>query len=82
METQTKRDPRKVLTEGGATGHAHVTDVGIVEEINGLKVLTTPTEATLTHEEHGKIKLPAGEWDISIVQEVDHLTEEVRDVLD
>jgi hypothetical protein len=61
--------PHLVLAEGEVTGHKHQISKGKAElyERDGvlyLKVLS-PT-ALLTHEEHGPIELPQGNFEIKI----------------
>jgi len=73
------------LAKGEATGHHHTITKGTAElyEKKGtlyLKVLSD--EAELTHQEHKKINLPRGEYEINIVREYDHFAEEARKVLD
>ena len=73
------------LAKGEATGHHHTITEGDSElyEENGilyLRVLTV--ESILTHQEHGQICIPKGDYKIGIVKEFDHLEEEVRNVCD
>jgi len=60
------------LAEGEVTGHSHRISEGIAElyEKEGtlyLKVLSDT--ATLIHEEHQKIKIPQGGWQVRIQRE-------------
>lgn len=73
-----------VLAEGEATGHAHrVAGSGAtVLDGPGVRYLSAPNGAEVTHEEHGPQTLPPGNYKIEIVQEYDHFEEEARDVLD
>ena|SRR3990167_4119353 len=73
------------LAVGEVTGHHHTITDGEAElyEQDGtlfLKVISP--EATLTHQEHNPIVFPKGDYEIGIVQEFDHLTEETRKVTD
>lgn len=70
----------KILAEGELTGHAHrtIAEDSFVEN----NVLAAPKGTTVKHEEHNPIKLPPGEYDISIVREYDHFAEEARQVID
>lgn len=74
-----------VLADGEVTGHAHViedtTGVELVE-VNGTLYMKCAEDRTLTHEEHKAIHVPAGCYEIGIVQEYDHFTEEARAVRD
>ena len=74
----------KCLAEGEVTGHAHrVTgeDVAVYgEDVD--RELHAPNGADVTHEEHKRIELPAGEYDITRQREIDPDTEEARVVAD
>lgn len=74
-----------VLETGEVTGHAHRISSGLAElfESGSTKYLKVISEtATLTHEEHGAITLPRGEYVVRKVREYDHFTEESRAVQD
>jgi len=74
-----------VLVEGESTGHAHV-----IEDIEGCEIyekdgvmyISASREVSLTHEEHNVVKIPAGSWEVGIVQEYDPFDEELRNVRD
>jgi hypothetical protein len=72
-----------VLAEGETTGHAHCIqeDIDLVE-IDGILYMKNDKEVTITHEEHNAHTIPAGVWEIGIVQEYDHFEEEARKVRD
>jgi len=71
---------RIVIAKGEATGHAHV---AIGEGLTFLGgVLHAPKGATIIHEEHKEIKLPAGDFTVDQVLEYDHFAEEARTVQD
>ena len=79
------RGGRLILAEGELTGHAHaIEDCPEVElfEHDGVLYLSAKEEATVTHEEHGPVKIPAGEYEIGIVQEYDYDSEERKNVAD
>jgi hypothetical protein len=75
------------LAEGEATGHHHSpTNLGIAilfmdEERMFLRVKEGET-AEVTHQEHGTVRVPAGDWEVGQVFEYDHFEEEARKVLD
>ena len=74
-----------ILETGEVTGHAHRISKGLAELFESgttkyLKVLSE--EATLTHEEHGTITLPKGNYIVRKVREYDHFAEESRNVTD
>lgn len=73
------------LARGEATGHHHTITEGDAElyEHEGTFFLKVKSDnATLTHQEHGAVVLPQGEYEIGIVREYDHFTEEARRVQD
>jgi hypothetical protein len=72
-----------VLAEGETTGHAHVIDDDIMlMEIEGTMYMKNDHDVTIVHEEHNAHTIPAGTWEIGIVQEYDHFAEEARKVRD
>lgn len=73
-----------VVAEGEHTGHAHVVDSmdATLLEKDGVLYLSATKEVNIVHEEHKAISVPAGEWKIGIVQEVDPFTDEIRNVQD
>lgn len=73
-----------VVREGEATGHAHRFDAGTAT-LHGLGeqlFMKVPVKAPVKHEEHKKIDVLSGEYEIKGVQEFDHFAEEARAVLD
>lgn len=77
--------PHRRLAEGEMTGHYHeATGDGVLllELPDGVILLDAPTGSTVTHQEHGPLAVPAGEYERVIVQEYDHFAEEARDVRD
>ena len=73
------------LAEGESTGHKHVITEGDAElyEDNGVLYLRVKSdEATLTHQEHKPVVIEKGDYEIGIVREFDHLTEETKNVSD
>lgn len=83
-----RKNARKGLVtfaEGEVTGHHHscVEDgVELYEDAGGTLWCKVDREATVTHQEHGPVTLPPGSYQIGIVQEVDHLAKEIRNVAD
>tara|TARA_Y100000034_G_scaffold134218_1_gene201997 strand:- start:3590 stop:3907 length:318 start_codon:yes stop_codon:yes gene_type:complete len=74
-----------VLAEGELTGHAHRATgdgVAVMEAPDGTRVLSAPNGAEISHEEHGKVAVAPGTYEIGIVQEYDHFAEEARAVQD
>lgn len=73
---------RIVLARGEVTGHSHVAaGVGLAFD-EATKVLTVPRGATVSHEEHGAVRLPAGRYKVGLVREEDPFNTELRPVRD
>jgi len=73
---------RITLARGEVTGHSHVAaGPGLLFD-EATKTLTVPRSATVTHEEHGTVRLPAGKFRVGIVQEQDPYLQELRKVRD
>jgi hypothetical protein len=75
------------LAEGEATGHYHAATApdAVVFDLPGIPdtlALAAPSGTEVTHQEHGTIMVPAGNYSRSIVNEYDHFTEEARQVVD
>lgn len=73
------------LATGEATGHHHAITKGDAElyEDNGVMYLRVESDmAELTHQEHATVVLPKGDYQVGIVQEFDHFSEEARNVRD
>ena len=73
------------LAKGEATGHHHTITEGDAEmyKHEGTLFLKVNSEkATITHQEHKPIVLPEGEYQVVIVQEYNHFTEEAKNVAD
>ena len=67
-----KKLPHKVLAEGEMTGHKHQVTAGdatLYEHEGTLFLKVESDTATLTHEEHGPIVLPQGEFEVTIQRE-------------
>jgi len=82
-----KKLKHKRLAEGEATGHSHTAvadDAEVYAENETVfdRELRTPSGTEITHEEHKTIKLPAGEYDITIQKEFDPMEREIRQVRD
>lgn len=78
-----KLNPRNTLAEGEVTGHAHVADAGtVLHHEDGRRELLAPDGCSVTHEEHKRVTLPPGEYDVTIQREIDPDTEEARRVAD
>lgn len=75
-----------VLAEGEVTGHAHVLPATakcqLFSDKAGTLFLNLIAPCTVVHEEHKHVTLPAGNYQIGKVVEVDPFKEEVREVQD
>ena len=74
-----------VLAEGESTGHAHTitsTEDAVLFENGDDLYLRVLRETKLTHEEHGVVTIPAGEYTVRKVREYDHFAEEAKPVQD
>ena len=78
---------RLILAEGETTGHAHAANVmeypgtKLFKSAQGL-FLSVIAPIEIQHEEHKKVRVPAGVHKIGIVQEVDPFADEVKNVQD
>lgn len=80
--TDASENGRLILAHGEATGHAHevVTDAPakLIESVNGNRYLCLSGPATVTHQEHGAVKLPAGDYRVIRQQEWTDANEPVQ----
>lgn len=75
------------LAEGEKTNHHHsLTNLGIAMLLmngdNMFLQVAEGKEAVIEHQEHNPVKVPAGNYQVKIVQEWDPFNEEARKVLD
>lgn len=73
------------LAKGEATGHHHTITEGeaeLFEENGTLYLRVNSDEAKVTHQEHGTVTLPKGDYQIGIIKEYDHFSEEAKNVRD
>lgn len=84
MIENARKLPGPVLAEGEVTGHMHALPETeeVFEREDKVRVFSLATGAPLTHQEHGTIPLPAGEYAADQVREYDHYAEEARRVAD
>lgn len=79
-----EQNDRIVLAYGEVTGHAHAIHdleaVDVFVTADGRTYLKAKDEATVRHEEHGGIALPAGNYEVTIQRE--YSPEEIRNVMD
>ena len=86
MSVELTKLETKKLALGEATGHHH-SAVAESAELWGVRddlpsVLKAPNGTEITHQEHGPITVPPGDYDIRIVNEFDHFREAARKVVD
>lgn len=78
--------PRKdrCLADGEVTGHAHRVTAKTAKVFgDGVeRELVAPRGTSVVHEEHKRITLPPGDYDVTRQREVDPDTEEIRSVAD
>lgn len=80
-----KKKEDKIVAEGEVTGHMHRViskEADVLVDKEGNIYLSTEKEATVTHEEHHKITVPPGKYQIGIVREFDPLEETIQEVKD
>jgi len=72
-----------VFAEGEHTGHYHsTTDNVVLYEKGGVIFANAAEDFRLTHQEHDTQTVPAGIYEIGIVQEYDYDEEAARNVID
>lgn len=76
-----------VLAYGEVTGHKHLLQTktksfGVWEDKDGMFYLDMPEAGSLTHEEHKKLVIAPGFYQIVHEREYDPFTEEMRQVVD
>jgi hypothetical protein len=76
--------PSPILAEGEVTGHSHriAAAAAVFERDDGLLEFDLAEPADVTHEEHGTVSLPPGEYLSGRVREYDHAAKEARQVRD
>lgn len=74
-----------IFAEGEASGHHHscrADDVTLYERMNGTLWCKVKKEVEVTHQEHDSVRLPAGEYRIGIVREIDPFSHAIRTIID
>lgn len=82
---QGKKLNHLVLAEGEHTGHKHQIikgDAELYDHEGTLFLRVLSDTATLAHEEHAHQVLEKGDYQIGIVREYDHFSEESKNVAD
>lgn len=80
-----KKVDQNILALGEITGHYHQAvgeGVTVFDLDDGTRILNAPAGASITHQEHGAIAIPPGEYVRTIVVESDPFSEEIRAVRD
>lgn len=79
-----KKLKEPILAEGEVTGHAHrlLADVDVFETDEETRIFDLNEYTILTHEEHGPITLPPGEFESDKVIEFDQFDKQARKVRD
>jgi len=84
-EVKGKKLDHLTLAVGEATGHHHTVtegDAELFEHEGTLYLRINSDEAKVTHQEHGTVTIPKGDYQIGIVREYLHFDEEARNVRD
>ena len=84
-EIKGKKLKHLTLAKGEATGHHHTItkgDAELYKHDGTLFLRVNSDEAELTHQEHNTITIPKGDYEIGVVREYDHFSEEARNVKD
>ena len=84
-EVKGKKLGHLTLAQGEVTGHNHTITEGeaeLYEQEGTLFLRVKSDEAILTHQEHGAVVLPQGDYKVNIIREYDHFAEEARNVRD
>jgi len=80
------KNGRIVLAEGEATGHSHsviaVPNIRLYKKDGVMYLKVKDDSVELKHEEHKKINIPSGNFEIIILKEYDHFKEEIINVVD
>lgn len=74
-----------VLKNGTETGHSHLLTADglqMFEDTEGRRYFTSSGDASLTHEEHKPLTIPAGTYIVNYEREMDHFSHTVREVID
>lgn len=81
---QTLIGRKRLVLAHGESGHSHVIEDDEAEliQIGERMLLRLEKAATVVHEEHGKIKLAPGIWEIGRVKEFDPFSKMTRQVQD
>ena len=85
LEVKGKKLNHLTLAEGEATGHHHTItegDAELYEHEGTMYLRVNSEEATITHQEHGAVTIPKGDYIVKRVREYDHFAEEARNVAD
>ena len=80
-----KKKLKEPILAHGESGHTHRLPAGtcVVEDTDtGLREFNLGEEAELHHEEHGTVRIPAGEHVSGKVREFDHPAESTHNVFD
>jgi|TARA_B100000315_G_C14407786_1_gene509537 spore coat polysaccharide biosynthesis predicted glycosyltransferase SpsG len=93
--TVDEQGSKLIIAEGEATGHHHRFE--LKDEVNANVNITAYTRswsndpvalsilggsATIIHEEHNPLTIPEGNYEVSFVREMDHVSRVTRRVID
>ena|SRR5437016_9137490 len=79
-----KTERKRLVLAHGESGHSHVIEDDEAEliQIGERMLLKLTRAATVTHEEHGPIRLSPGVWEVGRVREYDYFQHMSRQVMD
>lgn len=88
LTDEVKKEKGLVVMNGEVTGHMHLVltqTASIFEQIvnnTKLRFLFCPEPSIITHEEHGRMEIPKGIYEIGRVREYDPFEDVIRAVRD
>ena len=77
-----KERKTNVILDGEVTGHTHRLIGGTILDVDEATYLTVPETATIVHEEHNTVVLPAGDYIVTRQREFDPYEKAARQVQD
>lgn len=77
-----KKRNTNIILDGEVTGHAHRLIGGAILDVAEQAYLSVPQTATVVHEEHNTITLPAGDYVVTRQREFNPYERSIRNVAD
>lgn len=83
VPSNSKNKKDNIVAEGEVTGHMHrIHGAAVLEAEDEQLFVDAPDGAEITHDEHGKIDIDPGRYEVRIVREYDPFEDEIRSVED